>query len=158
MSRENADSIGAIIDTSAALLGIINTERMCVRCGAFYKERDNIGQWKCLRFHPFFNWTGPRDLTYKCCGRDVGENGCVQADHNDREMERTEPTKVAQHTAALLDESKVRMSHAVIDRRTGVMLVDRFDVDEYEKRTHPTLVVSDALMAQIERKLAARNQ
>lgn len=151
-------SIGDIIDSSASLLIILNAERRCTRCGFTYHERDNIGHWRCTRYHPLFNWTAPRDKVYKCCGRPVGDDGCVRADHNDREIERSEPTKVAPHTAALFDECKVRPAHIFTDQRTGVMLVDRFDVDEYERRTHPTLVVSDKAIAEIERKLALRSK
>jgi hypothetical protein len=154
--------IADIVDSSAALLEIFNADRLCLRCALNYKERDNIGQWQCKKFHPLFNWTGPGDKKYKCCARAVSDSfvwdGCVQSDHNDKETERTAPTKIAPHTKALFDENAIDFSHAAIDARTGVALVDRYDVDEYERRVHPTLVVSDEKIAAIEKKLANRNK
>lgn len=155
--NDDTDTIGTIVDTSAALLLILNRERLCERCGFIYKERANIGQWQCRKYHALFNYTPPQGPTYKCCGRALGEDGCVAADHHDRLHERTEPTRVAPHTARLLDENSVRVKHAHTDPRTGVLLIDRYDVLEYERRTHPTYAVPDELTAQIEAQLAQRN-
>lgn len=154
--------IADIVDSSEALLEIFNANRACTRCGLPYKERDNVGQWNCKKFHALFNWTGPRDDKYKCCGRPVAPcfvwDGCVRADHIDEEIERTRPTKIAPHTVALLDENEIGFQHSQINPRTGVVLVDRYDVDEYERRVHPTLVVSDENIARIEQQLAKRNK
>jgi len=62
--------------TNPSYYSIVNRwhrPRHCIRCGAFYKEIDNLGQWKC-RNHPgdqvensdTFNKHDP--FTFSCCG------------------------------------------------------------------------------------------
>lgn len=65
-------------------------ERSCVRCGSRYKEKDNIGQWKCRVHTSQFNLNAPGEFFEKgrwdCCNRYLRPtcphwNGCVPADH-----------------------------------------------------------------------------
>ncbi len=151
-------NISDIIDSSEALLEISNLKRNCVRCGLVYTEAKNVGHWKCRYFHPFFELAMPADAVYRCCNRRTGEQGCVEADHNDRYEERTGPTRVAPHTVALFGECKITPRNTRVDERTGVMLIDRFDALQYQAVTNPILFVSQKKMLEIQRKLAARSK
>lgn len=134
---ENAmKQINEVIDTSAQLLTIVNAVRRCKRCGYDYTERENLGTWQCLRFHPCFWNALPGASTYKCCGKATGSNGCVKADHIDREEERTEPTKILAFTKALIDDTNVVLHNHYRDNITRATMVNRFDTVEYEKKIH----------------------
>jgi len=154
----NMPSIGDIIDSSAELLRIATADRFCVRCGLIYHEGANIGHWKCKKYHPFFAFAMPNDLTYKCCDRRIDPmvDGCVAADHIDIDIERTEPTKIAPHTVALFGECRITATNTYTDPNTGIMLVNRFDTRQQRRRTHPTMLVSDKTALLIQKKLATR--
>ena len=55
----------------------------CYRCGAYFYEIENIGQWKCNQ-HASVVPTGGE--YWHCCGKVVGtghvsDDGCVPSDH-----------------------------------------------------------------------------
>jgi hypothetical protein len=79
----------------AGSLRALHERRACVRCGASYKEIDNLGAWRCA-FHPGVLGSGVADYnapahTYSCCARSPcgasahyvhgARVGCLPADH-----------------------------------------------------------------------------
>lgn len=63
--------------------------RQCIRCSVFYKEKDNIGQWRCSQHAGFLNpkYKGYTTFCCKTVFRGFGNTvsatpwGCVRADH-----------------------------------------------------------------------------
>lgn len=150
-------AIADLIDASADMLLKFNAPRLCVRCGVIYKERDNIGVWRCKRYHPLFNLATPRSETYRCCGRSVADddNGCVAADHIDVVCERTLPTRCAPHTIALLEESEIRIARKHYDPASEMILIDRYDTVEKRRRSNPNRI-SDGESARIAQMISTR--
>jgi hypothetical protein len=68
----------------------ISIEYQCDRCRVFFRECNNIGQWKCLCHTLPFNYNSDgifhRKGQWDCCGRPMYElmpstNGCTPCDH-----------------------------------------------------------------------------
>lgn len=118
--------------------------RCCVRCGARYREADNLGQWRCRQHmrtvydvnerHPLtgraYEDAHGRSL-WRCCERPLlgrqdpraSENGCVPADHTEHDTRYTDrwdldvPLRLLEHVPVAPD--------AVVERR-GLPADDEF--------------------------------
>lgn len=58
-------------------------QRKCALCPLYFREAENIGQWRC-RYHsrPLGRTTdGLTPRRYECCGGPMQSAGCVECDH-----------------------------------------------------------------------------
>ena len=83
--------------------------RLCVRplCGHYYRERDNLGAWKC-KYHPgqlvgaVCADVHAKRGTYACCGQVCTSRGCTRCDHV------STPTRMHEESVAV-DEDHIRI-------------------------------------------------
>jgi hypothetical protein len=67
--------------------------RRCATCTLEYRERENIGTWRCW-FH-FGVFDAADTERWRCCGRRRHENGCRRCDHVERELGASALDRVA---------------------------------------------------------------
>lgn len=75
---------------------LLFTGRICVRCGQYYEESENLGTWRCRALHPMEAYRTAHDKRYRCCGRDVESPGCVPADHTSGPEWTDEPVTLSE--------------------------------------------------------------
>lgn len=91
MERTLVATLASSAEWRKIALTWMQEERECSRCGAFYFECENLGQWKCFRHTRTFNSDGPGKhygtARWDCCGREYqsfftrSNNGCTRSDH-----------------------------------------------------------------------------
>jgi hypothetical protein len=109
---------------------VLSAPRVCMRCNALYCERENIGRWQCIEFHPLDNYMTVHDRTYPCCHQAVGSRGCVRADHTDELVYNCQPRLVDRAIMSLLGADIVDdRSWQLLDN--GNYMVDRVDHEAY---------------------------
>ena len=110
------------------LIEAMERERVCVRCNAIFTERENLGLWRCRRYHPRAAAMTAHTEAYECCGGNYRSKGCVPADHSDREQESYDDVFFPPDDLERLDFDRVVTSQAwrALPAGGGVV-VKRFD-------------------------------
>jgi len=60
----------------------LTRQRECIRCKQFYRERENIGAWRCPMMHAHAYDHDAK--VYPCCSLSTG---CIAADHTENVVE-----------------------------------------------------------------------
>lgn len=91
--------------------------RMCSRCMCVFKEKDNIGQWKCC-YHPGKILQGRKLMSlWDCCdgvvhtGSYKHANGCRKADHSPMTVDTYTDIPQSSHQtvlAEIIDNNLIR--------------------------------------------------
>lgn len=122
------------INGSAQINLFLDVQHECKRCGFFYQERDNIGRWKCTRFHPLENFATPHDRFFKCCGQPRDARGCVAADHTDLILFDVEAKLIRREEVTVLNLAKMVQNKSWQLQSSGSYLVYRVDPNAYNER------------------------
>jgi len=93
------------------------------RNGHYYRQIDNLGQWKCKQHATDFN---PRSNQWPCCGKPRHNIGCVPADHNTKDFRYT-----TDHNVYGMPAQLYQLFRRGPGAQNGVLI--RFNVQESER-------------------------
>jgi hypothetical protein len=128
--------------------------RQCVNCGYTFSEQNNIGHWKCKRFHPMGRYATNGDTTYRCCKRAVGSPGCVPADHTDSDAPDQEQRAIDAQTVSCFQAAGVSVcKQSWTKSSAGTYIIDRVDPDAMERYASGEQAAIDANIPAIEKNL-----
>lgn len=128
--------------------------RQCVNCGYVFSELNNIGRWKCKRFHPMARYATNGDTKYQCCKRTVGSLGCVPADHTDSHAPDQEQRAIdAQTVSCFLAAGVPVCKQSWTKAGAGSYFIDRVDPDAMERHVSGEQAAIDANIPEIEKNV-----
>lgn len=117
----------------------LNVLQVCRRCGLEYREKTNMGTWRCRGFHPLAAFVTANSATYQCCGRHIGERGCVPADHTSFYEWNLTPERVDDDAADIAQKyektivGKNPRPKWHYDKAKRAWYIQRIDVEEHER-------------------------
>jgi len=106
-------------------------KRTCRRCQYEFCELENLGEFRCKKYHPFavqFDANG----NYLCCHRMRGADGCVPADHISKpddsvQFDATQDDVLLISALAKIKPAQVTNANWRKDMKSGVWVVSRVD-------------------------------
>jgi hypothetical protein len=127
--------------------------RVCKRCGSDYKEKDNMGAWRC-QYHPGpynLQWDGENHEAghWDCCGRSLDKDdmlhyemgpaafgkarGCTACDHTtlDRDYHEQDDLMIPLHYAGVF---VLYERSAQVDAKTAQYVIRRYDSETVATR------------------------
>lgn len=116
------------------IIDFLDRPRLCIRCCYIYTERNNIGRWRCERYHPLEQMVTPQSRRYECCGQALGSRGCVRADHTDATVVSVQPRLLERRIVNMLNTKTMFRAESWKSDGSGGYIINRVDIAAHRER------------------------